>query len=214
VIGPGHERYGLSGLGEGDGEAERLDLPDVVAELAVGIGAGLVRAASSLTWNYATGAGPGARTGSDAPRTPGCATCPCTAMRRTSCGTKSSPWPANSSPGPSCSPSLAPPADGNQNGRGSCCSPPPGASSAAADACGSASPPAGFGPRTAPCRNSHTRPLWLRVRTGGVCRSYVPRACRRGRRSGGGCRPGGCAQHDRLRLGRFRASPPGGTIGS
>ena len=34
---------------------------------------------SSLTWNYATGAGPDARTGSAAPRTPGCATCPCTA---------------------------------------------------------------------------------------------------------------------------------------
>ena len=42
VLGPGQERYGLAGLGEGDGEAERLDLPDVVAELAVGIGAGLV----------------------------------------------------------------------------------------------------------------------------------------------------------------------------
>jgi hypothetical protein len=42
VIGPGQERCWLSGFGEGDGEAERLDLPDVVAELAVGIGAGLV----------------------------------------------------------------------------------------------------------------------------------------------------------------------------
>ena len=37
VIGPGQERCGLSGFGEGDGEAERLDLPGV-AELAVGIG--------------------------------------------------------------------------------------------------------------------------------------------------------------------------------
>ena len=42
VIAPGQQRYGLSGLGEGDGEAEHLDLPDVVAELAVGNGAGLV----------------------------------------------------------------------------------------------------------------------------------------------------------------------------
>ena len=35
-----------------------------------------LRAGSSPTWNYATGAGPGARTGSAAPRTPACATCP------------------------------------------------------------------------------------------------------------------------------------------
>ena len=48
VVGPGQERYGLSGLGEGDGEAERLDLPDVVAELAVGIGAGLVVAGAEV----------------------------------------------------------------------------------------------------------------------------------------------------------------------
>jgi hypothetical protein len=33
VIGPGQERYGLSGFGEGDGEAERLDLADVVRSL-------------------------------------------------------------------------------------------------------------------------------------------------------------------------------------
>ena len=32
---------GLRGLGEGDGKAERLDLPDVVAELSVGVEAGL-----------------------------------------------------------------------------------------------------------------------------------------------------------------------------
>ena len=38
----GQGRYGLSGFGEGDGEAECLDLPDVAAELAVDIGAGLV----------------------------------------------------------------------------------------------------------------------------------------------------------------------------
>ena len=48
MIGPGRERYGLSGLGEGDGEAERLDLPDVVAELAVGLGAGLVVAGAEV----------------------------------------------------------------------------------------------------------------------------------------------------------------------
>src|SRR5438045_7673497 len=33
---------GLCGPGQGDGEAERLDLPDVVAQLAVGVAAGLV----------------------------------------------------------------------------------------------------------------------------------------------------------------------------
>ena len=33
------------------------------------------RRASSLTWNCATGGGPGARTGSATPRTPGCGTC-------------------------------------------------------------------------------------------------------------------------------------------
>jgi hypothetical protein len=48
VIGPVQERYGLSGFGEGDGEAEGLDLPDVVAELAVGIGAGLVVAGAEV----------------------------------------------------------------------------------------------------------------------------------------------------------------------
>ena len=35
------------------------------------------RRASSPTWNCGTGAGPAARTGSAAPRTPGCATCRC-----------------------------------------------------------------------------------------------------------------------------------------
>src|SRR2546425_1896487 len=39
---------GLRGLGQGDGEAERLDLPEVVAELAVGIGAGLVVAVAEV----------------------------------------------------------------------------------------------------------------------------------------------------------------------
>src|SRR5262245_15102310 len=48
VLGPGQERYGLPGLGEGDGEAERLDLPDVVAELAVGVGTGLVVAGAEV----------------------------------------------------------------------------------------------------------------------------------------------------------------------
>ena len=65
-------------------------------------------AGSSLTWNYATGAGPGARTGSAAPRTPACATCPCTAMTRTRSGARSSRWPASCWPGPRCSPSPAP----------------------------------------------------------------------------------------------------------
>jgi hypothetical protein len=39
---------GLFGLGDGGGEAERLDLLDVVAELAVGIGAGLVVAGAEV----------------------------------------------------------------------------------------------------------------------------------------------------------------------
>jgi hypothetical protein len=39
---------GSSGLGDGDGEAEGLDLPDVVAELAVGVEAGLVVAGAEV----------------------------------------------------------------------------------------------------------------------------------------------------------------------
>ena len=39
---------GLRGFGKGDLEAEGLDLPDVVAELAVGIGAGLVVAGAEV----------------------------------------------------------------------------------------------------------------------------------------------------------------------
>src|SRR4029077_12284184 len=48
VTGPGQEGYGLSGLGDGDGEAERLDLLDVVADFAVGVGAGLVAAGAEV----------------------------------------------------------------------------------------------------------------------------------------------------------------------
>ena len=62
------------------------------------------RRASSRTWSCCTGAGPAARTGSAAPRTPGCATCPSRASPRTSCGARSSPWPASCWPGPRCSP--------------------------------------------------------------------------------------------------------------
>ena len=39
---------GLPCLGDGHGEAERLDLPDVVTELAVGVGAGLVVAGAEV----------------------------------------------------------------------------------------------------------------------------------------------------------------------
>src|SRR5215469_13169528 len=39
---------GLGGLGDGDVEAEGLDLPDVVAELVAGIGAGLVVAVAEV----------------------------------------------------------------------------------------------------------------------------------------------------------------------
>ena len=73
------------------------------------------RPGSSLTWNCGTAAGPAARTGSAAPRTPACATCRCTATTRTRSGARSSPWPANSSPGPRCSPCTARPAAGNPN---------------------------------------------------------------------------------------------------
>jgi hypothetical protein len=48
VIGPGQGRYWLRGLGEGDGEAEGLDLPDVVLQLAVGVEAGLVVAGAEV----------------------------------------------------------------------------------------------------------------------------------------------------------------------
>src|ERR1700731_619133 len=51
---------GLSGLGEGDDEAERLDLPHVVAELAVEVGAGLVVAGAEV-------GEPGGRVGEQVP---------------------------------------------------------------------------------------------------------------------------------------------------
>src|SRR5260221_10368615 len=41
-------RCGLRGLGEGDGEAERFDLPDVVFDLLVFVGAGLVVAGAEV----------------------------------------------------------------------------------------------------------------------------------------------------------------------
>ncbi|CAI7981062.1 hypothetical protein FRAHR75_980002 [Frankia sp. Hr75.2] len=46
--------------------------------------------ASSPSWNSATAAGPAARTGSAAPRTPAWRTCPCTTSRRTRSGARSS----------------------------------------------------------------------------------------------------------------------------
>src|SRR5438045_5828205 len=48
VIGPGQDGMGLRGFGQGDLEAESLDLPDVVAELAGDIGAGLVVAVAEV----------------------------------------------------------------------------------------------------------------------------------------------------------------------
>jgi hypothetical protein len=94
--------------------------------------------------------GPGARTGSAAPRTAACAACRCRASPRTRSGARSSRWPATCWPGPSSSPSPAPPADGNPDGCGSACSPPPDASPAAAAATASGSPPDGPGPRSSP----------------------------------------------------------------
>src|SRR5712672_1003652 len=41
-------RCGLRGLGEGDGEAERFDLPDVVFDLLVFVGSGLVVAGAEV----------------------------------------------------------------------------------------------------------------------------------------------------------------------
>jgi hypothetical protein len=41
--------------------------------------------------------------GSAAPKTPACGACRCTDMTRTRSGARSSPWPANSWPGPPCS---------------------------------------------------------------------------------------------------------------
>jgi hypothetical protein len=46
VIGPSQGRYGLRGLGDGDGEAEGLDLPDVVLQLAGGTVGGLAEGAN------------------------------------------------------------------------------------------------------------------------------------------------------------------------
>jgi hypothetical protein len=48
VIRPGQGRYRSGGFGDGDGEAEGLDLPDVVAQLALGVEAGLVIAVPEL----------------------------------------------------------------------------------------------------------------------------------------------------------------------
>jgi hypothetical protein len=50
---------------------------------------------SSLTWNCATGAGRGVRTGSAAPKTPACAVCRYTALTRTSSGASWWKWPAS-----------------------------------------------------------------------------------------------------------------------
>ena len=76
-------------------------------------------AASSRTWNCATAGGPAARTGSAARRTPSCGTCRSRASPRTSCGARSSPWPASCWPGPSCPPWPGRPAAGNRNGSAS-----------------------------------------------------------------------------------------------
>jgi hypothetical protein len=116
-------------------------------------------AASSLTWNCATAAGPGVRTASAARKTPGCATCPSRDSRRTRSGARSSRWPASCWPGCRRSPWIAPPADGNPNAYGCACSPPPGASSAGAGACGCASRPPGPGPPRSPLRSPDCRPL-------------------------------------------------------
>ena len=48
MVGPGQGRYGLRGFGDGDSEAEGLDLPDVVLDLAVDIDAGLVVAGAEV----------------------------------------------------------------------------------------------------------------------------------------------------------------------
>jgi hypothetical protein len=48
VIGPGQRHMELGGLGKGDVEAERFDLPHVVAEPAAGFGAGLVVAVAEV----------------------------------------------------------------------------------------------------------------------------------------------------------------------
>jgi hypothetical protein len=48
VIGPARGALGLGGLSDGDVEAECLDLAYVVAELAVGVGAGLVVAVAEV----------------------------------------------------------------------------------------------------------------------------------------------------------------------
>ena len=69
---------------------------------------------SSRTSNCGTAAGPAVRTGSETPRTPGCGTFPSRASPRTSCGARSSPWPASCWPRPRCSPWPGPPAAGTE----------------------------------------------------------------------------------------------------
>lgn len=48
---------------------------------------------SSPTWNCATAAGPAAKTASAVPRTPACATCPCTTSPPTRSGSNWQHWP-------------------------------------------------------------------------------------------------------------------------
>ncbi|BAC70318.1 putative ISNCY family ISMk1-like transposase [Streptomyces avermitilis MA-4680 = NBRC 14893] len=61
------------------------------------------QAASSPTSNCATADRPAARTASETPATPACATCPCTTPHRTGSGWRSSPSHSTSSPGCRCS---------------------------------------------------------------------------------------------------------------
>jgi Transposase DDE domain group 1 len=72
------------------------------------------RAGSSPTSNDATGCAPAARTLSAPPRTPACATCPCTATPPTISGPNWWPWPANSWPGSDAHPARPSPQVGTQ----------------------------------------------------------------------------------------------------
>jgi hypothetical protein len=121
--------------------------------------------ASSRTWNCGTAAGSAARTGSAAPRTPGCGTCHLKGFAHNQLWCEIVALACELL---ACTQLLAlagRPAGGSPGACGCACSPSRGAWSAAAAACGSASPHAGAGPARSPPRSSACRPSLPDART-------------------------------------------------
>jgi hypothetical protein len=99
-------------------------MPRLARDLVASRPCRLPGAASSPAWDCATAGGRGARTRSAGPRTPACGTCRSRATPRTSCGARSSPWPASCWPGHRCSSWPGPRAAGSRNGSAYGSSPP------------------------------------------------------------------------------------------